>query len=339
MHVKLTDFGTARLLDENEDASQVRANSFVGTAEYVSPELLKDKAASFGSDWWALGCILYQLLAGRPPFKGANEYQTFQKIIALDYSFPVGFPDTAKDLVEKFLVLDPDQRISSGPQGVSNLQQHPFFDGVEFGADLWKQTPPRLLPFLPAIHTQGRDLRSDLDAINGEEGEDESKVGADSFTSFGGQSGFSEQQMERQMTPSTPTGYRVGEMPVINEEQWTKLREQQRNPKWAQVLDPAELVIKYGVVSKRRGFFSKRRLLVLTDRPRLFYVSADESAKWEVKGEIHWSPRLHIERKDATHFFIHTPRKVHYFEAPESETAEWIAAISKLLTDAYGVTL
>ena len=77
----------------------------------------------FSSDLWALGCIIYQFLAGRPPFHAAyvnkhtlyphyelllyrNEYLCFQKIIKHEYSVPEGFPDIAKDLVEKLLVSD-----------------------------------------------------------------------------------------------------------------------------------------------------------------------------------------------------------------------------------------
>ena len=48
------------------------------------------------SDLWALGCIIYQLLAGAVPFRAMNEYQTFKKIAALDYAIPDGFPPTAK---------------------------------------------------------------------------------------------------------------------------------------------------------------------------------------------------------------------------------------------------
>jgi 3-phosphoinositide dependent protein kinase-1 len=158
MHVKITDFGTAKILQRPEDSSgsiplgsepssgaeDNRANSFVGTAEYVSPELLTDKSACKASDLWAFGCIIYQLLAGRPPFKAGNEYQTFQKIVALEYEFPKGFPEVARDLVERLLVLDPALRLS-----IEHIKNHQFFDGIVWGRGLWKQKAPRLKPYSP----------------------------------------------------------------------------------------------------------------------------------------------------------------------------------------------
>ena len=163
MHVKIADFGTAKILDmpkkpppdgagDNnpgagdplDGSEDNRANSFVGTAEYVSPELLTDKRACKASDLWAFGCIIYQLLAGRPPFKAANEYLTFQKIVALDYKFPQGFPEVAKDLVERLLVLDPASRLS-----IEHIKNHEFFDGMGWGRGLWKQKAPRLKSFSP----------------------------------------------------------------------------------------------------------------------------------------------------------------------------------------------
>ncbi|KAI4216354.1 MAG: hypothetical protein LQ351_001364 [Letrouitia transgressa] len=161
MHVKITDFGTAKILDLSKNgpgnegfpgaeglldgSDKNRANSFVGTAEYVSPELLKDKSACKASDLWAFGCIIYQLLAGRPPFKAGNEYLTFQKIIALEYEFPKGFPEVAKDLVERLLVLDPASRLS-----IEHIKNHQFFKGVTWGRGLWKLRPPKLRSFTPA---------------------------------------------------------------------------------------------------------------------------------------------------------------------------------------------
>ncbi|KKA27477.1 hypothetical protein TD95_001968 [Thielaviopsis punctulata] len=151
MHIKITDFGTAKLLadprtpaNSQPSADDDRAASFVGTAEYVSPELLMDKSACKGSDLWAFGCIVYQLLAGRPPFKAATEYLTFQKIVNLEYEFPPGFPPAARDLVERLLVLDPARRLN-----IDHIKNHEFFDGQYFGKSLWKGPAPRLRPYIP----------------------------------------------------------------------------------------------------------------------------------------------------------------------------------------------
>ncbi|KAI5797996.1 kinase-like domain-containing protein [Peziza echinospora] len=157
MHIKITDFGTAKILEQpkagngldggypgDPEHDTTRANSFVGTAEYVSPELLTDKAACKASDLWALGCIIFQLLSGRPPFKAANEYQTFQKIVNLEYEFPKGFPPVARDLVERLLVLDPTKRLT-----IDHIKNHQFFEGIEWGRKLWIQKAPRLKPYVP----------------------------------------------------------------------------------------------------------------------------------------------------------------------------------------------
>ncbi len=78
--------------------------TFVGTAEYVSPEVLNNESASRSSDLWALGCVIFQMLAGRPPFKGDTDYIIFQKILGLEFEWPRDFPPLARDLVEKLLV-------------------------------------------------------------------------------------------------------------------------------------------------------------------------------------------------------------------------------------------
>lgn len=94
MHVLITDFGSAKILNPTKSSNETdskfcpfynpcnlliccfadeeqavrRRNSFVGTAQYVSPELLTDKKACPASDLWALGCIIYQMVAGITPF-------------------------------------------------------------------------------------------------------------------------------------------------------------------------------------------------------------------------------------------------------------------------------
>ena len=163
MHVKITDFGTAKILDQparktsgnhrgvplpepngaaNDEEEHKR--SFVGTAEYVSPELLNGKDAGKASDLWAFGCIIFQLLSGRPPFKGGHEYTTFKKILDLDYKFAPGFPPLAKDLVERLLVIDPERRLT-----IDHIKNHEFFDGIQWGKGLWNVQAPRLRPYVP----------------------------------------------------------------------------------------------------------------------------------------------------------------------------------------------
>lgn len=89
-HLKLCDFGTAKFIkeEETEDKKFTGGSTFVGTAEYVSPEVLLDKKSSFPSDLWALGCILYNFFAGRVPFKGKTDFWTFTLITTGETSYP-----------------------------------------------------------------------------------------------------------------------------------------------------------------------------------------------------------------------------------------------------------
>ncbi|PKU35950.1 hypothetical protein llap_13745 [Limosa lapponica baueri] len=163
MHIQITDFGTAKVL--SADSRQARANSFVGTAQYVSPELLTEKSACKSSDLWALGCIIYQLVAGLPPFRAGNEYLIFQKIIKLEYDFPEKFFPKAKDLVEKLLVLDATNRLGCEEMGgYGPLKAHPFFESIVW-ENLHLQTPPKLTAYLPAMSEDDEDCYGNYDNL------------------------------------------------------------------------------------------------------------------------------------------------------------------------------
>lgn len=161
-NLKITDFGTAKLLGPDDDDPQDRINydhvtgepqqtserkgSFVGTAEYVPPELLKFNACGFETDVWAIACILYQFFNGQPPFKGATEYLTFEKIIHIDYSYKRVIPPMVKEIIDRVLVFSPQDR----PK-ILDIQAMPWFNGTNWDDRdyLWNRSAPRFEPFNP----------------------------------------------------------------------------------------------------------------------------------------------------------------------------------------------
>ncbi len=117
-----------------------RRNSFVGTAQFVSPECLQGQAPHMGSDLWALGCIIFQMLTGNHLFSGSHEYDIFQKVIQLRYTFPEGFPEIGRDLIKKLVVTEPASRLGAGDY--RELKSHEFFAAIDWAVDLSKEAVP-----------------------------------------------------------------------------------------------------------------------------------------------------------------------------------------------------
>lgn len=74
-------------------------------------QVLRNEQVSCAADLWALGCVLYQMLEGRPPFKSGSEYLTFQRILEGGVEVPSHVPAHAADLIRRLLASDPAQRI------------------------------------------------------------------------------------------------------------------------------------------------------------------------------------------------------------------------------------
>ena len=62
--------------------------SFVGTEDYIAPEIIRSEPSTFASDLWSLGVIIFQFLSGKTPFKCDNQSTTFDRILACDYKMP-----------------------------------------------------------------------------------------------------------------------------------------------------------------------------------------------------------------------------------------------------------
>lgn len=126
-------------------AEPMRAsNSFVGTEEYIAPEIITGAGHSSAVDWWALGILLYEMLYGYTPFRGKTRQKTFANILHKDLKFPASIPVSlsAKQLIYRLLHRDPKNRLGSR-EGANEIKRHPFFRGVNW-ALVRCMKPPKL---------------------------------------------------------------------------------------------------------------------------------------------------------------------------------------------------
>ncbi|XP_030512036.1 protein kinase PINOID [Rhodamnia argentea] len=114
-----------------------RSQSFVGTHEYVAPEVASGGSHGNAVDWWALGIFIYEMVYGRTPFAGESNKATLRNIVQKPLAFPgPNAPATAqelhaRDLIAGLLCKDPARRLGSR-RGSADVKKHPFFKGLNF---------------------------------------------------------------------------------------------------------------------------------------------------------------------------------------------------------------
>jgi serine/threonine-protein kinase RIM15 len=128
---------------------------FVGTPDYLAPETINGNGQDEMSDWWSLGCVLFECLYGRPPFNADSPEEVFQNILARKIHWPTGdeediVSEEAKDLVNKLICLDPKERLGSNkdekyPSGGDEIKRHPWFAEIN-----WETLREDEASFIPA---------------------------------------------------------------------------------------------------------------------------------------------------------------------------------------------
>ncbi|KAF7725874.1 hypothetical protein EC973_009206 [Apophysomyces ossiformis] len=169
-------------IDTRSCVNNLRTNSFVGTEgmnylevstitdlytfwlviEYIAPEVIKGCGHTSAVDWWTLGVLIYEMLYGTTPFKGAYRNETFSRVLHCDVEFPdqpepyrTQVTSSCKNLIRKLLHKDENRRLGSRA-GAADIKVHPFFKNVNF-ALLRHQVPPIIPPL---------DKPDGIDAIN-----------------------------------------------------------------------------------------------------------------------------------------------------------------------------
>ncbi|KAI1760346.1 hypothetical protein GGR53DRAFT_470417 [Hypoxylon sp. FL1150] len=113
---------------------------FVGTPDYLAPETIKGARQDETSDWWSVGCILFEFLYGYPPFHATEADQVFENILARKIMWPEESDDIspdAKDLINKLLCINPQQRLGANREdkyasGGEEIRSHTWFEGVNW---------------------------------------------------------------------------------------------------------------------------------------------------------------------------------------------------------------
>nr|AML77306.1 putative LOV domain-containing protein [Linum hirsutum] len=126
-------------------AEPMRAsNSFVGTEEYIAPEIITAAGHTSAVDWWALGILLYEMFYGYTPFRGKSRQKTFANILHKDLKFPgkIQVNLHAKQLMYRLLHRDPKNRLGSR-EGANEIKRHPFFKSINW-ALIRCMDPPKL---------------------------------------------------------------------------------------------------------------------------------------------------------------------------------------------------
>uniref|UniRef100_A0A7N6F5U3 Serine/threonine-protein kinase PLK n=1 Tax=Anabas testudineus TaxID=64144 RepID=A0A7N6F5U3_ANATE len=118
MDVKIGDFGLATKIEFDGE----RKKTLCGTPNYIAPEVLCKKGHSYEVDVWSLGCILYTLLVGKPPFETSCLKETYNRIKKNNYTIPWHINPAASSLIKRMLHADPSQRPT-----VAELQADEFF--------------------------------------------------------------------------------------------------------------------------------------------------------------------------------------------------------------------
>jgi serine/threonine protein kinase len=124
--LKLTDFG----LSKNNIIGQKDKFTVCGTPEYMAPEIIKKDGHGKAVDWWCLGCLIYELVYGMPPFFVKNRNHMYDKITQDEPFYPKNWSKKIRSLLPLLLEKNPEIRLAN----ISEIKSHPWFAPIDWEA-------------------------------------------------------------------------------------------------------------------------------------------------------------------------------------------------------------
>jgi len=148
-HLKIVDFGLAKVVHH-------LTWTLCGTPQYLAPEFITGKGHGKAADWWSLGVLTYEMLAGARPFVGSNVRRLYRKVVEEDVVFPSDMLEDARSLIDGLLTKEQSRRLGGSAGDVEDVMGHRWFGPVDWDMVLRKQCEP---PFVPRVRSP-HDTRS-----------------------------------------------------------------------------------------------------------------------------------------------------------------------------------
>ena len=142
-YLKITDFGFAKRIPPG-----TRSYTLCGTPEYLAPELVTQSGHSRAVDWWAVGVLIYEMVAGFPPFNQDDRVAMFRAICNSQFRMPEHFSPEIQDLIRSLLVKIPNRRLGCMQGGTAEVKRHSWFHGFDWEALAQRKIPA---PFVPRV--------------------------------------------------------------------------------------------------------------------------------------------------------------------------------------------
>ncbi|XP_017891352.1 protein kinase C isoform X2 [Ceratina calcarata] len=143
-HCKLADFGMCK---EGINEKTTTA-TFCGTPDYIAPEILQELPYGASVDWWALGVLMYEMMAGQPPFEADNEDDLFESILRENVLYPIWISKEAESILRGFMTKNPAKRLGcvAANGGENAIKVHPFFQDIDWEALEARKVKPPIRP-------------------------------------------------------------------------------------------------------------------------------------------------------------------------------------------------